>query len=112
MKTASVSELRLAIDTVLAGKEYYSKDVNIQDSQQDFRSTVTVSDRQLNHILSKRELEVLKLICLEYSNSDIAAKLFLSVSTVETHRKNLIGKLGVNNTVGLVKFALKNGIID
>ena len=39
-------------------------------------------------------------------------KLFLSVSTVETHRKNLIAKLGVNNTVGLVKFALRNNLID
>lgn len=112
LKTAGVNELRLAIETVASGQEFYSKDVNIQDNQNDFRSTITVGDRQLNQILSKRELEVLKYICLEYSNSDIAAKLFLSVSTVETHRKNLIGKLGVNNTVGLVKFALKNGIID
>jgi two-component system response regulator NreC len=57
-------------------------------------------------------LEVLRLICKEYSNAEIAGKLFLSVSTVETHRKNLIAKLGVNNTVGLVKFALRNNLID
>jgi two-component system response regulator NreC len=52
------------------------------------------------------------LICKEYSNAEIAEKLFLSVSTVETHRKNLIAKLGVNNTVGLVKFALRNNLTD
>jgi len=45
-------------------------------------------------------------------NAEIAEKLFLSVSTVETHRKNLIAKLGVNNTVGLVKFALRHKLID
>jgi two-component system response regulator NreC len=55
---------------------------------------------------------VLRLICKEYSNAEIAEKLFLSVSTVETHRKNLIAKLGVNNTVGLVKFALRNNLTD
>ena len=66
----------------------------------------------MNEILSKREIEILKLICKEFSNAEIAEKLFLSISTVETHRKNLIAKLGVNNTVGLVKFAIKNNIID
>jgi Response regulator containing a CheY-like receiver domain and an HTH DNA-binding domain len=66
----------------------------------------------VDEILSKREIEVLTLICKEYSNSEIAEKLFLSVSTVETHRKNLIAKLGVNNTVGLVKFALRNNLIE
>jgi len=79
---------------------------------EDFRSTITIDDKQIDEILSRRELEVLKLICREYSNAEIAAKLFLSVSTVETHRKNLIAKLGVNNTVGLVKFALKHRLID
>ncbi len=52
------------------------------------------------------------MVCREFSNAEIAERLFLSVSTVETHRKNLIAKLGVNNTVGLVKFALKNKLID
>ncbi|MES1160436.1 MAG: LuxR C-terminal-related transcriptional regulator, partial [Bacteroidota bacterium] len=66
----------------------------------------------IDDILSRRELEVLKLICREYSNAEIAEKLFLSVSTVETHRKNLIAKLGVNNTVGLVKFALRHKLIE
>jgi two-component system response regulator NreC len=73
---------------------------------------VTIEDKQIDEILSRRELEVLRLICKEYSNAEIAEKLFLSVSTVETHRKNLIAKLGVNNTVGLVKFALRNNLTD
>ena len=86
--------------------------VNISDADHDFRNTITIDDKQINEILSKREVEILKLICKEFSNAEIAEKLFLSISTVETHRKNLIAKLGVNNTVGLVKFALKNNLID
>jgi DNA-binding NarL/FixJ family response regulator len=55
---------------------------------------------------------VLSLICREFSNAEIAEKLFLSIGTVETHRKRIISKLGVNNTVGLVKFAVRHGLID
>jgi DNA-binding NarL/FixJ family response regulator len=101
-----------ALETVQGGKKYFSREINILDTDQDFRNTVTIEDRKVDEILSKREIEVLTLICKEYSNSEIAKKLFLSVSTVETHRKNLIAKLGVNNTVGLVKFALKNKLIE
>jgi hypothetical protein len=73
--------------------------------------SINISDTQVSEILSKREIEILKLICEEFSNAEIAEQLFLSISTVETHRKKLISKLGVNNTVGLVKYALKNNLI-
>jgi len=109
---ADVAELTKALEAVGEGKKYFSKEINILDTNQDFRNTVTIEDKKVDEILSKREIEVLTLICKEYSNSEIAKKLFLSVSTVETHRKNLIAKLGVNNTVGLVKFALKNKLIE
>lgn len=58
--------------------------------------------------LTKREYEILSLIMKEFKNQDIAKKLSISVSTVETHKKNLIGKLQVKGTVGLVKYALEN----
>jgi len=112
LKNASLDELVGALRTVYEGGSYFSKDINIGDRDEDFRNTITIEDKQIDEILSRRELEVLKLICREYSNAEIADKLFLSVSTVETHRKNLIAKLGVNNTVGLVKFALRNKLID
>lgn len=112
LKNASLDELLTAIHTVRDGGSYYSKDIHIGDRDEDFRNTVTIEDKQIDEILSRRELEVLRLICKEYSNAEIADKLFLSVSTVETHRKNLIAKLGVNNTVGLVKFALRNNLTD
>jgi DNA-binding NarL/FixJ family response regulator len=112
LKNTNIAELTKAIESVGEGKKYFSKEINILDTSQDFRNTVTIEDKKVDEILSKREIEVLTLICKEYSNSEIAKKLFLSVSTVETHRKNLIAKLGVNNTVGLVKFALKNKLIE
>lgn len=112
LKNASLDELVTALRSVNDGGSYFSKDINIGDRDEDFRNTITIEDKQIDEILSRRELEVLKLICREYSNAEIADKLFLSVSTVETHRKNLIAKLGVNNTVGLVKFALRNKLID
>jgi two-component system response regulator NreC len=112
LKNASLDELLTALQTVQDGGSYFSKDIHIGDRDEDFRNTVTIEDKQIDEILSKRELEVLRLICKEFSNAEIADKLFLSVSTVETHRKNLIAKLGVNNTVGLVKFALRNNLID
>jgi two-component system, NarL family, response regulator NreC len=112
LKNASVEELLGALRTVQDGGSYFSKDVHIGDRDEDFRHTITIEDKQIDEILSRRELEVLRLICKEFSNAEIAEKLFLSVSTVETHRKNLIAKLGVNNTVGLVKFALRHKLID
>jgi two-component system, NarL family, response regulator NreC len=112
LKNASLDELLQALRVVQDGGSYFSKDIHIGDRDEDFRNTITIEDKQIDEILSRRELEVLRLICKEYSNAEIADKLFLSVSTVETHRKNLIAKLGVNNTVGLVKFALRNNLID
>ena len=112
LKNAPLWELLTAIEKVYTGDTYFSEEINIEDGLEDFRSTITIEDKRVDEILSRRELEVLKLICREFSNAEIADQLFLSVSTIETHRKNLIAKLGVNNTVGLVRFALKHKLID
>ncbi len=111
LKNAPTSELINAITVVHNGGTYFSREIDILTND-DFRNTLTIQESRIKDILSKREIEVLKLVCQEFSNSTIAEQLFLSVSTVETHRKNLIAKLGVNNTVGLVKFALKNKLIE
>lgn len=65
----------------------------------------------IDRLISKREREILKLICLEYTNAEIAEKLFLSNRTVEGHRNNMLCKTGSRNTAGLVIFALKNNIV-
>lgn len=60
--------------------------------------------------LSKREIEVLKLICKEQTNQEIAEQLFISVRTVESHRQNILDKTGAKNTVGIVLYAILNNI--
>lgn len=65
-----------------------------------------------NQALSVRELEVLTLICKEYTAKEIAEALFISQRTAEGHRKNLIQKLGVKNTAGLIVKAFKEKLID
>ena len=62
--------------------------------------------------LTKREMEILKLICDGYSSKDIGEKLFISINTVETHRKRILMKLNVKNSVGVVKYALDNNIFS
>lgn len=110
LKNASIQELTNAIEIVSKGGLYFSPELNSSTNELPaFRDTITVSKPE--HILTEREKEILRLVCEEYSNAQIAEKLFISVGTVDTHRKNIIGKLGVNNTVGLVKFALTHNLL-
>ena len=62
--------------------------------------------------ISERELEIIKLIAEGYINKEIADKLFISNHTVNTHRKNIMQKLGINNTAGIVLFAVKEGLVS
>lgn len=62
--------------------------------------------------LSPREIEVIKLIGEELTTNEIADKLFISPKTVETHRKNILKKTGLRSSIGLIKFAVINQIID
>ena len=61
--------------------------------------------------ISEREKEIIKLIADQYTTKEIAEKLFLSSHTVESHRKNILLKLGLKNTAGLVKYAIQKGLI-
>jgi DNA-binding NarL/FixJ family response regulator len=63
LKNTGIEELRTAIQQVAAGGTYYSKEINIMDATNDFRNTITIDDKQVGEILSKREIEILKLIC-------------------------------------------------
>lgn len=60
---------------------------------------------------SEREREIIELIAREFSNKEIAEKLFLSIRTVEGHRLKIMEKTGVKNTVGLVVYAIKNNLL-
>ncbi len=62
--------------------------------------------------VSEREMEIIKLIAEGLSNKEVADKLFLSAHTVTTHRKNIMAKLGLNNTAGLVLFAVRENLVS
>ncbi len=62
--------------------------------------------------LTKREKEIIRLIVNEQTTQEIADKLFISIKTVESHRKNLLQKLNVRNTAGLVRIAIEKGLVD
>lgn len=103
VKSASKEEIEEAILSVYEGKLYMSLDINL--SSPDKLETNTIP------ILSSREKEVLELIADGMTNPQIAAKLFLSQHTVDSHRKNLLVKLNVSNTASLIKLAARNNLI-
>ena len=103
LKDAAKEELIQAILAVSKGKKYYSEKI-----MEKLSSLNTSGNKPL---LTEREKEILKLIAEEYTNQQIADKLFLSVRTVDTHRRNLFQKLGVKNTAGLVKYAYTLGLV-
>lgn len=102
-----------AIHTVLNGEEFFCRSV-----REKIFSTATKDNPKLNlqqtaenSILTCRELEIITLISLEFSGKEISEKLFISTNTVETHRKNIMKKLDLKNSISLVKYAIKNNII-
>lgn len=107
MKKAGRIELESAIRTIAAGQLHFSQEVmrTLLSSKE--------GDDQFEKIkhLTKREVEIIKLIVREYSSAEIAEELFISQGTVETHRHNIFKKLDVKNAIGLVKFALKYKLI-
>lgn len=82
----------------------------VTDILQDATETTTSTCEGLN--ISEREMEIIKLVAEGFSNKEVADKLFLSTHTVTTHRKNIMNKLGVNNTAGLVLFAVRENLIS
>ena len=113
LKNAGREELLAAIHAVAKGNSYFSQKVSATLLQAITRQKENPEKKKpaIETPLSDREIEVLRLITQEYSNGEIAEKLFISIRTVDTHRRNLLEKLQVKNTVGLVKYAIEKGII-
>ena len=63
-------------------------------------------------LVTKRETEVLEMIVKEYTNLEIGKMLFISTRTVDAHRRNILQKIGAKNTAGLVKYAVRSGIVN
>jgi len=115
LKKADLSEIEKAINLIAAGKNYFSEEL-VASLTKKFGSslrneTLTNITTNLTDKISKREIEILQLICKGYSNQEIAEKLFISPRTVDGHRANIISKTGVKNTANLVMYAIKNGLV-
>ncbi len=93
------------IRDVAKGKTYFTATKPIQETSNNFNATDIFLKK---HKLTYRELEILKLIAQNYTSQEIAKKLFISMFTVDTHRKNMIYKLKVDKKTGLLQFALEN----
>jgi DNA-binding NarL/FixJ family response regulator len=107
LKESGSKELETAIKEVFEGRNFFSQELlrNI---------IITLSDKNnesKTDEFSKRELDILQLICSGWSNKEIADKLHISFRTVENHKASLLLKAGVKNTISLIIYAIKNSIV-
>ncbi len=107
LKDSSFSELEIAIKSVFEGHTYITPKVSkviIKDYLQKEQNPLKT--------LTERQKEILKLIAEGYSSKEIAYKLNISIKTVEAHKSQIMEKLNIYDIPGLVKFAIKNKLID
>ena len=112
LKNTGKKELTEAIKTVASGESYFAKEASEVIMRRLMKNKSLQKGKFANVELTKREKEVLKLIAEENTNHEIADKLFISPRTVDTHRRNLLQKLKVKNTAGLVKYAIQNEVVN
>ncbi|MBN1987238.1 MAG: response regulator transcription factor [Prolixibacteraceae bacterium] len=113
-KNSTPADLTEAIYTLRNGYDYFSKSLTHMVLNR-YISGLNRKDAGQNaevNRLSARQLEILKLMGESLSNQEIADRLFISVRTVETHKNHIMQKLNLKNTVDMIKFAIKNNIIN
>ena len=113
LKSAPPDELRKAMNSVLASPRFYCPHIPEDQLQNHIKNfnTDSQSSQSLIDRLTAREREILQLIAMAKSHQDIANTLHISVRTVDTHHNNILNKLGLHDSVSLVTFAIKNGLI-
>lgn len=115
LKNTGSEVLANAIKTVMGGGKYYSNEVALKLMEpydgdlSESKSSSSIDKRKVS--LTRRELEVLRLIANEYTNEEIAKKFELSKRTIDSHRQNILSKLQVKNTAGLIKYAIRLGLV-
>jgi DNA-binding NarL/FixJ family response regulator len=113
-KEADRNEMIEAIYTIRNGFDYYSKSIThllINKYITRFKSEDKMPKAEIEN-LSARQVEILKLWGENYTNKEIAEKLFISLRTVETHKNHIMQKLNLKTTVDMVKFAIRNNLIE
>ena len=113
-KECSVKEINEAFEATNKGDKFFCADIVKQMRDEN----VNIKKISFNTLksgpvqLSNRELQIIQFIAEGYTNSQIAAIVYLSNHTINTHRKNIMKKLGVNNTAGIVMYAVKNEMVS
>ena len=110
LKNTGQDELVEAILSVYNDQQYLSKVVS--DTLMQSLIGKSAASKQYIPEMTRREKEVLFLIAKELTTQEISDELHISLNTVETHRKNLLSKFGVRNSVGLIKLALERGLLE
>lgn len=110
LKNIEPAEMLNAIKTILSGKIYYCNEVAVKliESVEE-KNTKKIPEKR---ILTRRQTEILQLIYQEMNSEEIAQKLFISKRTVESHRQNIMVRLDVKNTVGLMKKAIRLKLVE
>ncbi|KYG75563.1 MULTISPECIES: response regulator [Roseivirga] len=110
LKNSNKEKILEAIRDVMQGRNYF--DPLLMQNFLDFDNQKSSSSFAKKDLLTKRELEIIQLICDEKTTGEIAEELSISVHTVESHRSNILLKLELKNSVGLVKWAIQNEVIN
>lgn len=114
LKETGIDEIRAALTAVSNGETHFSKPIvdKIIARNNKPKKTPLIKRQALPaSILTAREVEILQLICEEYTTGEIAAELFISINTVETHRRNLLEKTSSKNIAGLFRYAVKHKLL-
>lgn len=113
-KYADSDEVLVGVTEVLKGNKFYCKktieSLNSPNSINLDKDDLCKTKARLGN-LSKREIEILKLIVDDYNTKEISEMLFISTRTVETHRKHILAKLGVKNSLGLIRLFVENDLL-
>lgn len=110
-KNCGVDAIVDAIESVMEAGYYFNDHIS-KEMIKDLVSSKKIKPNFQQVVLSEREIEIIKLICKEYTNKEIADKLFISVRTVDNHRENILRKINAKNIIGVVMYAIKNKIVE
>jgi DNA-binding NarL/FixJ family response regulator len=108
IKNSTAAELREAVSSILEGKSFFPEAHLLKSVPDD---SYFFDEFLRKYQLTKREIEIIRLICREMSTREIASALFLSELTINTHRRNILRKLEVKNVAGLMNFAKQNQLL-
>lgn len=112
LKSAGKEEIVEAIKKVYKDKTHYCHQTNAKLAQLIAKSAFNPYRRKKKVEFNEKEIAIIRLICQEFTNKEIAAQLFLSKRTIETHRENIMAKMDVKCSAGLIVYAIKHGLFQ